>query len=70
METMTAKQAAIEIVAAIGSAIKELGEASASELYAHVMTRLSYQEFVSVIEILAKCELITVSGYRYKWIGD
>ena len=69
---MTAKEqarAAVEIVAAVAEAIRELKEVPNGHLYAHLMGRMTFSQYETVIGILKNAKLIEESGHVLKWIG-
>ena len=67
---MTLEQrAALEIVRAVGEAIKELGEVPSGVLYAHLMRIMSLTAYQMVIETLCRSGLVSVSNNVIKWEG-
>jgi hypothetical protein len=60
---------AVEVVAAIGTAIRDLKQVPSGELYAHVMHRLSLADYNNVISTLKNAGLIRVSNHLITWTG-
>lgn len=67
--TPTQITTAIQRAAAIGDAIKSLGEVPAGHLYAGVMAHMTLGEFDAIIAVLKKADLISESNHLIKWIG-
>jgi hypothetical protein len=59
----------LDVILAIGDAIRELGEVPNGHLYARVMSKLSLGEYEKVIGILKGAGLIKESANLLTWIG-
>lgn len=67
---MTKEQIAFELVAILGATIRELKQVPSGELYAHVMDKLSLENYTKVIELLKKAKLVEESNaHLLTWIG-
>ena len=68
---MTKEQvrAGLEIVLAVSDAIRELGEVPSGHLYAHLMGKLSIDDYNKIISILVGAKLITNQGHLLRWVG-
>jgi len=62
-------KAALQVTAAVAEAIRELGNVPSGHLYAHLMGRLSLQQYESIIGLLKQTGLVTESGHELTWIG-
>ena len=62
-------QGALAITRAVADAIKSLGEVPSGHLYAHLMGKLSLNEYTQVIGILKRAGLVTESSHLLKWVG-
>jgi hypothetical protein len=56
-------------VAAVAEAIRELGTVPSGTLYAHLMSKLSLEQFQAIVDILVKAELISDTRHQLRWIG-
>ena len=56
-------------IAAIGRAIRELGEVPSGQLYSHIMGAVDLQYYNYCIDTLKKAKLITENNNLLKWIG-
>lgn len=63
-------RAAIGTVMAVGDAIRDLGEVPSGELYANVMSKITFTQYSQIIEILVGAKLITNHGHLLKWVGS
>lgn len=66
----TRRDAAIQVIAAVAEAIKDLHEVPEGHLYAQLMGYLSLETFNSIIRILTKQGYITVSNHLITWVKD
>ena len=62
-------KAALGILKAVADAIRELGEVPSGHLYAHLMSKLSLEQYEQVIGILKQAGLITESNHLLTWVG-
>ena len=61
---------AMEIVAAVGEAIRDLKEVPSGHLYARLMGSMSLEEYQFVIDILIRAELVERDpSHLLRWIG-
>ena len=60
---------AIQVIAAIANAIRELGRVPSGELYARVMGQVSLEQYDRILGILKGAELIEVKNHEITWIG-
>lgn len=67
--SMTAQQAALEVVLAVGSAIKELGSVPSGHLYARLMGKLDLESYNKVIGILVKTGAVKNENHLLTWVG-
>ena len=61
--------AAVQVIAAVAEAIRGLGEVPSGELYVHVMSRLSIEQYGRVIATLKSAGLIEERNHVLRWIG-
>lgn len=62
-------KAALGILSAVADAIRELGEVPSGHLYAHLMSKLSLEQYEQVIGVLKQASLITESNHLLTWVG-
>ena len=62
-------KAALGILRAVADAIRELGEVPSGHLYAHLMSKLSLEQYEQVIGVLKQAGLITESNHLLTWVG-
>ena len=62
-------KAALGILKAVADAIRELGEIPSGHLYAHLMSKLSLEQYEQVIGVLKQAGLITESNHLLTWVG-
>ena len=62
-------KAALAILRAVADAIRELGEVPSGHLYAHLMSKLSLEQYEQVIGVLKQAGLITESSHLLTWVG-
>ena len=62
-------KAALGILRAVADAIRELGEVPSGHLYAHLMSKLSLEQYEQVIDVLKQAGLITESNHLLTWVG-
>ena len=63
-------KAALGILIAVADAIRELGEVPSGHLYAHLMSKLSLEQYEQVIATLKQAGLITESNHLLSWVGE
>lgn len=63
------EKAALQVVLAVGSAIKELGSVPSGHLYARLMGQMSLETYTKIINILVKTGAVTNEGHLLTWIG-
>ena len=61
-------KAALGILRAVADAIRELGEVPSGHLYAHLMSKLSLEQYEQVIAVLKQAGLITESNHLLTWV--
>ena len=61
-------KAALGILRAVADAIRELGEVPSGHLYAHLMSKLSLEQYEPVIAVLKQAGLITESNHLLTWV--
>lgn len=62
-------QGTIQIVAAIGKAIADLGSVPSGHLYANVMGHMDMETYTKVINMLKKANLVKESNNLLTWVG-
>ena len=62
-------KAALGILRAVADTIRELGEVPSGHLYAHLMSKLSLEQYEQVIGVLKQAGLITESNHLLTWVG-
>jgi hypothetical protein len=62
-------KAALGILRAVADTIRELGEVPSGHLYAHLMSKLSLEQYEQVISVLKQAGLITESNHLLTWVG-
>ena len=62
-------RAAMQYVAAIAEAIRDLNEVPSGHLYAQVMSHINLESYNRVIKILTDAKMIKVSNHLITWIG-
>jgi hypothetical protein len=62
-------KAALGILRAVADAIRELGEVPSGHLYAHLMSKLSLEQYEQVIGVLKQARLIAESNHLLTWVG-
>jgi hypothetical protein len=62
-------KAALGILGAVADTIRELGEVPSGHLYAHLMSKLSLEQYEQVIGVLKQAGLITESNHLLTWVG-
>ena len=64
------ERAALEIVAAVGSAIHDLGQVPSGHLYARLMDRLTLAQYESIISTLIRAKMVKRDGnHLLTWCG-
>jgi hypothetical protein len=63
------EKAAMQIVMAVGSAIKELHSVPSGYLYANLMGRMSLDTYNKVIDILVRSGSVQQSNHVLTWVG-
>ena len=61
-------KAAVGILNAVADVIRELGEVPSGHLYAHLMSKLSLEQYEQVIATLKQAGLITESNHLLTWV--
>ena len=67
--SITQETAAVQFIAAIADAIRDLGEIPSGHLYARLMDRMDLRTYNAVIETLKRAELIEVKQHLITWVG-
>jgi hypothetical protein len=62
--------AGLQIAAAIGTAIRELGEVPEGQLFARMMGHLDLRSFDAVIDALVRAGVVRRANHMLTWIGD
>lgn len=63
------EKAAVEIVLAVGSAIKELGSVPNGHLYARLMGQMSLETYNKIIALLVKTGAVKNDNHLLTWVG-
>lgn len=63
------EKAAIEVILAVGSAIKELGSVPSGHLYVTLMGRMSLETYDKLIGILVKTGAVKLENHLLTWVG-
>lgn len=63
-------KAALGILRAVADAIRELGEVPSGHLYAHLMSKLSLEQYEQIIGVLKQSSLVTESNHLLTWVGN
>jgi hypothetical protein len=61
-------QAVIQVIFAVRDAIKELKEVPSGHLYASLMSKMSLESYMQIIDLLKKSGKVTESGNLLKWV--
>lgn len=69
MATKAEVSAAVQVVVAVGEAIKAFGKVPSGELYANLMGRMSLETYNKVIALLVKTGAVKVENHEIIWIG-
>ena len=62
-------RAALWIVAAVGEAIRDLGEVPSGHLYAGLMGNMSLATYERIIGILKDQGMVSESNHLLRWVG-
>ena len=62
-------KAALGILTAVADAIRELGEVPSGHLYAHLVSKLSLEQYEQIIATLKQAGLITESNHLLTWVS-
>lgn len=62
-------KAALNVVAALADAIRELKEVPSGVLYSSVMGQLSLESYGKVIDVLKKTGLVTEENHLLRWVN-
>ena len=62
-------KAALGILIAVADAIRELGEVPSGHLYAHLVSKLSLEQYEQIIATLKQAGLITESNHLLTWVS-
>lgn len=63
------EKAALQIVLAVGEAIKELGSVPSGHLYARLMGHMSLEVYNKVIALLVKTGAVKQENHLLTWVG-
>lgn len=63
------ERATIDAVAALGAAIKQLGEVPSGHLYARVMGHLTLEQYTWLIDALKRAHLVEEKNHVLRWVG-
>lgn len=66
---MSANKAVVEIVLAVGSTIKELGSVPSGHLYAHLMGRMTIEQYNIIIGVLKSAGAVEEDNHILTWVG-
>ncbi len=61
--------AAVQVVVAVGEAIKSLGSVPSGHLYAQLMGRMSLETYNKVIALLVKTGAVKNENHLLTWVG-
>lgn len=67
--TSSREQAALELILAVGDAIRDLGAVPSGHLYARVMSVMSLDTFDRVIGAMKKAGLVEEKNHVITWVG-
>lgn len=67
--TSQEQKAMIQSAAAIGEAIKDLGQVPAGHLYASVMAYMSLAQFNAIVRALRNAGLVKEEHHLLTWVG-
>lgn len=66
---MTGGEQQVLVIAAVGDAIRELAPVPSGHVYANLMDKLTFAQYVTIINILAAAGLIKVQNHLIMWVG-
>lgn len=69
MTTKAEVSSAVQVVIAVGEAIKAFGKVPNGELYANLMGRMSMETYEKVIGLLIKTGAVKEENHVLIWIG-
>lgn len=69
MSSSTAMSAALQMAAAVGEAVRDLGSVPSGHLYARLMGTLSLEQYEVIVGALVKARLVERSNHVLTWIG-
>lgn len=63
------EKAALQVVLAVGEAIKDLGSVPSGHLYARLMEHMSLETYNKVIALLVKTGAVKEENHLLTWVG-
>ena len=63
------EKAALQVILAVGSAIKELGSVPSGHLYARLMGRMSLETYNKILGILKRTGAVKEENHLLTWVG-
>lgn len=63
------EKAALQVVLAVGEAIKDLGSVPSGHLYARLMGHMSLETYNKVIALLVKTGAVKEENHLLTWVG-
>ncbi len=69
MEATQQTKAAMQIILAVGDAIRELGSVPSGHLYANLMGKMSLAQYEAIIRTLKGAGLVEESAHLLTWVG-
>lgn len=63
-------KAAVQVVVAVGEAIKELKSVPSGHLYARLMGRMSLETYNKIIGVLVKTGAVKEENHVLTWVGQ
>lgn len=63
------EKAALQVVLAVGEAIKDLGSVPSGHLYARLMGHMSLETYNKVIALLVKTGAVKEESHLLTWVG-
>lgn len=69
MSNQAQVNAAVQIVVAVGQAIRELKSVPSGHLYAQLMGKMNLETYNKVIDTLKRTGAVTEENHLLKWVG-
>lgn len=62
-------KAAVQVMVAVGEAIKELGSVPSGHLYARLMSHMTLETYNKIIGVLVKTGAVKEENHLLTWVG-